>query len=394
MSYTKQGTRVGSAAKLLLGLLVAAITVLTHAGGATAQGSAAGKYFAIAHMTNTSRAVDWAVGQGANAIEADLQFDATGKLWRFYHGGVCDCACSSGSGSVCSPLRGSCEAAASAISLLRHMAGRRQLALIIVDSKIDDDMKPSVMRKAGQNVIKALNTEVFGKGYKGMVIVGAAKLTASNYIGAAIKQAASSRYNRRIFFSFDQESSKVNNVLGELADLGTKNRAFGTGISACVPGSYYSAIRLANQNRSRGTHGMSYIWTVDKESTITKYLEAGAQGIMTNRPARALSIMKAKGLALAKPGQLLPVATSRPTAGLAVGARCNVDKDCTNGACARATAAKNTAKRCCVSSQTTRFAGFDYCKQMSKGSVCWSDAMCASGNCKGNRSGLRRGKCS
>lgn len=34
------------------------------------------------------------------------------------------------------------------------------------------------------------------------------------------------------------------------------------------------------------------------------------------------------------------------------------------------------------------------CTGMPPGSACWSDAMCASGQCSGNAGGLRRGTCS
>lgn len=78
----------------------------------------------------------------------------------------------------------------------------------------------------------------------------------------------------------------------------------------------------------------------------------------------------------------------------AVGADCTSNDECANDACGRATAADNTPTTCCASGELRNYGGFDYCASMPNGSVCWSDAMCSSGYCKGNLSGLRKGKCS
>lgn len=77
----------------------------------------------------------------------------------------------------------------------------------------------------------------------------------------------------------------------------------------------------------------------------------------------------------------------------AAGAACTANGDCANNACARATAAEGTGLSCCASGATTLYAGYDYCTKMPKGSTCRSDAMCNSGNCSGNLSGLQRGTC-
>ena len=72
---------------------------------------------------------------------------------------------------------------------------------------------------------------------------------------------------------------------------------------------------------------------------------------------------------------------------------CSSDSQCKSGACAHATADKGAKTVCCPSGNSDLFGGFYYCTGMKSGSTCWSDAMCASGDCKGNWSGLKRGKC-
>ena len=76
------------------------------------------------------------------------------------------------------------------------------------------------------------------------------------------------------------------------------------------------------------------------------------------------------------------------------GDACETNSDCRRNACVRANAADNAPLTCCASGEYTTYAGYDYCTKMPKGSVCWSDAMCSSGNCSGNMSGMKKGKCS
>ncbi|KAJ3216727.1 hypothetical protein HDU81_001033 [Chytriomyces hyalinus] len=41
----------------------------------------------------------------------------------------------------------------------------------------------------------------------------------------------------------------------------------------------------------------------------------------------------------------------------------------------------------------TMYAGYDYCKLVPNGVSCWADSHCASGHCRGNLGGLKRGTC-
>ena len=77
----------------------------------------------------------------------------------------------------------------------------------------------------------------------------------------------------------------------------------------------------------------------------------------------------------------------------AVGEPCSSNTECKNNACARPTAADGAALECCSSGGTGTYAGYDYCTQMPNGSTCWSNAQCASDNCKGNAYGLKKGTC-
>ena len=75
------------------------------------------------------------------------------------------------------------------------------------------------------------------------------------------------------------------------------------------------------------------------------------------------------------------------------GDRCTVDKQCKSGACGRESAGGNAPKVCCHSGKVTRSWGYDYCTDMPKGTRCYTDGMCASGDCDGNWIGLCPCKC-
>jgi len=77
----------------------------------------------------------------------------------------------------------------------------------------------------------------------------------------------------------------------------------------------------------------------------------------------------------------------------AAGESCESNYECANQACGRPTAAEGAEIVCCPSGTTTTYAGYDYCKGMTQGATCWSDAMCQSGFCKGNGWGIQKGTC-
>lgn len=72
---------------------------------------------------------------------------------------------------------------------------------------------------------------------------------------------------------------------------------------------------------------------------------------------------------------------------------CKKDIDCKNGACGLSSASEKAKYKCCSSGKTTVWGTKDYCTKLSDGKTCGKDNMCKSGYCKGNNSGLTRGKC-
>lgn len=275
------------------------------------------EFFVIAHMANSKEAIDWAITQGANAIEADLNFHE-GKPTDFRHGFPCECTpgllCLHGRDSICRN-GSSCRASMAAADLLRHVARQAQLALLVIDSKphAQERMSEAEQEVAGREVVELLGRELFQNGYAGKVIVSVAEMEPSTtYLRAAAATAAGKSFADQLYFSFDQEGNKVKQVLTALRDLPSKARAFGTGISACwfEREDYARGIRLAQKNKTAGAASFVYIWTIDKRSSMERYIEAGAQGIMTNVPGRLRQLIKDRGGTLATSKTPMPMATS------------------------------------------------------------------------------------
>lgn len=366
----------------------------------------------LAHMVNSLQAVDWAVEQGANGVEMDLRFasDSTPLVFRHSQGlnAPCDCTASAwGDDHVCehlgnppegiqkksAMLKGQklCFVEADANEMLTHLASKDSLAVVYIDSKVDGSDFPN-LGQAGIEVVKALDEYLFGNGYGGQVIIGAPKIGQTEYLRMAEQQGQKSPYKDRYFFTIDGEGEKFEKVMDTLISI-SPNRVYATGITSLAPGSYDDAIYKSAYNQTQGVLGGTGIWTIDDPKPMKRYLTIGADMLMTNRPGAAVSVVKELGLPLARPGSALKTATSTALSKLPANTPCESNNNCLNNACGRGTAADNAPKVCCPSGQITNYAGYDYCKQMPSESVCWSDAMCASGTCKGNKYGLQKGKC-
>ena len=71
--------------------------------------------------------------------------------------------------------------------------------------------------------------------------------------------------------------------------------------------------------------------------------------------------------------------------------KCTSNGQCYNNKCGRNKA--GTDDLVCCAGGMSAYAGYDYCTGRPKGTVCWADKHCTSGNCSGNWSGLKKGTC-
>lgn len=285
-------------------LVIAAIANWLGSMTAFAQG-----FYAIAHMTNSPAAVDWAIKQGANAVEIDLQFDANGKPTVFSHGSPCDCTCILGTYGICKDLSSVCGASTNAADLLKHVA-KTGLALVVIDSKIAASDSEAKQKQAGAAVAQLVTANLLDSGYSGKVIVSAAPLKAITYVAAVVNDIQKPTHRSHVYFTIDQANEVVPTLQSMIDTIPSANRVYGTGSSACLPTQFLSGVALAAKNVKAGVIGLVYNWTIDKTSSMEQYLASGANGIMTNDPKALVDLVKSKQINLATPQTIIPPATS------------------------------------------------------------------------------------
>ena len=293
-------------------------------------------------MVNTISAVDWALGRGANGVEMDIQFNTTtGDVLKVQHGPPCGCTCVCPSpdwrkcelatGHVCATLyndvkgRDPCYASTDVKAMFTHLASRKEILFINLDSKVDiATMTPTVMEEAGKNIVKTSNKYLFDNNYGGVALVGIEYFDSLPYLKAAIEEAANSPYKNRIYFTIENERNRIGQVLKTLHSLPTSNIVYGTGLSPCIHGTPVknNTLELATINKVNGVIGMSYIWTVDNETNIRNDLDY-VQGIITNYPGRLYTLLRESGIKLAEQGSRIPTTTNSTVIANATGYSCN-----------------------------------------------------------------------
>ncbi|UJR29679.1 hypothetical protein I4U23_017227 [Adineta vaga] len=268
-------------------------------------------FYIIAHMTNTKAAVDWALSQGANALETDIRFNNDGNPTTVSHGSPCDCICALTNDHICKALDGDqCDGSAGsndAVNHLQYIATLNTVALLYIDSKVDPAWG-SRLKKAGEAIIPFVDSNLMAKGFQGKVLISAAKIASYDYIQAAVLTATNSAYKDRYFFTFDEEGNEYYDVISMLSRL-TTNRIYSTGTSGCLPKVFNSALTASIAGRTTSENGLTIIWTVDLDSSMEDYINMGVHGILTNRVAALKNVANSMGLTLANPSSSIPIST-------------------------------------------------------------------------------------
>ncbi|UJR18907.1 hypothetical protein I4U23_022035 [Adineta vaga] len=270
-------------------------------------------FYIIAHMANSKFAVDWAVKQGANAIECDLRFDTNGNPSAIDHGPGCDCECAKGNDHICIALQNQCSGPASRENpavYMQNVARHNSIGLYFVDSKVGGFSEERLV-KAGKALIPFMDKNLFGYGYKGAVVISSASFSTFAYVRSAAIAAKSSRNANHYFFTIDQEENNYAGVMNKLYPY-TNNRVYGTGRGSCGEGeTYYTAIETAVAGKKQGENGMNYIYTVDQEEIMRQYIKHGVDGIMTNQIALAKKVAISMGLRLAHLSDRISISKKR-----------------------------------------------------------------------------------
>lgn len=258
----------------------------------------------IAHMVNTPGSVRWALNEGANGVEIDLRFNGTDP-YIFRHsisGEACDCSCFCAIGSICSSdsvckflwneSGGHCGIQTSAEDMTLSLGEedvRSQLALIYIDSKLTKYVRDYAL--AGAKVVQLLNRNVFDRGYQGQVIIGCPSVLFADYLKGAIAEADQSKYSDRYYYTFDSEGRHPELVWHESLELPTHNLIYSTGTTSCsfLSLTYSDAIK---SSLAKDAYAAVGIWTLDRESSMKAYVDAGVDFILTNKPSVAANIVR------------------------------------------------------------------------------------------------------
>lgn len=258
--------------------------------------------YVIAHMTNTQKAVDWALKQGSNALEIDLEFDSSGVPGDFKHGGICDCTCIGPIArlkSVCTRLRQGikrpCNGKTDSATLLSHIAQKYKdnpsFHIVIIDSKVGD-VASDKLDEAGIAVVDLMEEHLFGNGYRGEVVIGAPEPSHGGYVTTAWAYSISKAKRDHYSFTIDG-ARKINTAAAAqqaLVAIPATHRVFGTGISRCATKAFNPFVDILQS--VPGGYGFSYVWTVDLPKKMGTFIDAGARGIMTNFPQRAVKLVR------------------------------------------------------------------------------------------------------
>lgn len=293
-------------AVVYVSLAIVATVTAVHAQPSTGVDPDRPAFYAVVHMANSAEIVEWALESGANAIEADLRFDARGRPLEFHHGAPCDCSCKPA--EICKRFsREVCNETTPAEELLSMLASQRSLALVFIDGKIDE-MTP--LEPAGRHTIVAIDEQLIQKGYKGNVVLSTKEFASEEFLRAAAMEIDARGLSSRVMLTFGGEGNNVEEAIERLIALPTALRAVGAGSSACWIGPYKPAIRRAEEKRRAGVISLTYIWTIDRRAAMNRYIDLGVGAIITNNPRRLSDLLEKKRIGQATPGTRPPTATS------------------------------------------------------------------------------------
>ncbi|CAL4064461.1 unnamed protein product, partial [Meganyctiphanes norvegica] len=251
------------------------------------------RFFIIGHQKNDIETAEEAIKDGANALEIDINFDKiTGKPTIFKHGWPCDV-------DIISQVMGECSRSSPYKTLLGYLSQQTNLALIVLEGKVNS-LSIQVQKIAGKNAVKAIEEELFDKGFKGTVVIGC--LGEPDFITSAAEQASVSKYKSQIYFTLLRDYSGAVSVISYLHTLAVPNIVYSIGTITFDPRTYHDDIKLAALNKIHGAVSGVCTWTINREASFEAYYLSGVRGITTNNVKNLSSWASRRDLTLAQAG--------------------------------------------------------------------------------------------
>ncbi|XP_054709227.1 dermonecrotic toxin StSicTox-betaIB1i-like [Uloborus diversus] len=255
-------------------------------------------FYVIAHMVNSIYEMEEYLARGANAIEADVTFNANGTIKQIYHGYPCDCY------RVCDEK----ENFGKYLNYVRDLTSpnnakyQKSLSLLFLDLKLSDVTR-SQKYKAGEEIAKNLITNLWNYDLSDPqihVLLSIGHTSDSDAIkGVQETFTKSHRSTSMKKLGFDVG---LNDDLNSVRKMWSKlninaNRWQGDGITNCFRFMRDDTrLRHAIRIRDSGTGFIEkvYDWTVDITENIRRSLRSGVDAMITNFPERVISVLQEK----------------------------------------------------------------------------------------------------
>ncbi|XP_077492897.1 dermonecrotic toxin SPH-like isoform X1 [Amblyomma americanum] len=255
-------------------------------------------FYLFGHMANSLEEVDDFLQQGVNALEADFTFASNGTALKLYHGPLCDC------GRDC---KKSTEVTAY-LSYLRNSVNEGgkyadKMLLFYADTKTSDLSGDSVYQ-AGVSMANNLMSYLWNNvPYECMlnVILSVIDVKYKDLLRGALKTLSeagnSSYYLDHVGFDVSGYNS-LDSIADMYKELGIDGHRWqGDGITNCLIKIYptqrtNSVIeRRTADTTTQNYVDKAYVWTVDDSDTISRFLSADVDGMLTNKPANVLAAL-------------------------------------------------------------------------------------------------------
>jgi len=290
-------------------------------------------FIVYAHMTNNVASVDWAIEQGANAVEMDVNFEGA-EPKGFQHGWPCDCTCigpyveglksknlEEGQAvekkTICQfqdaedSEKDICLGLTSLTDMFGHLSMQTELSIVYLDCKLgqvagmfdSQEQKKDKYTSAGASLAASVYTDLFQAGFTGNIVVNGIDVEYIDFLKAfraEFEGNPQAQFKNRIAYVFDMAKDAAIS-LGALRDADFKHITYGNGISSCVNSmagygpEMSKDMRLAGQNTDSFAVGAT-LWTIDNQEVMRQYvLDYGVRGLMTNIPAMALELVNQVG---------------------------------------------------------------------------------------------------
>uniref|UniRef100_UPI00403B3921 Dermonecrotic toxin StSicTox-betaIB1i n=1 Tax=Sicarius terrosus TaxID=571544 RepID=UPI00403B3921 len=272
-----------------------------HHGGLVPRGSHGGSgdsrrpIWNIAHMVNDLDLVDEYLDDGANSLELDVEFSKSGTALRTYNGVPCDCFRS------CTRS----EKFSKYLDYIRQLTTpgnskfRSRLILLVLDLKLNP-LSSSAAYNAGADVARNLLDNYWQRGdskARAYIVLSLETIAGAEFItgfkDTMKKEGFDEKYYDKIGWDFsgNEDLGKIRDVL---ESHGIREHIWqGDGITNCLPRDD-NRLKQAISRRYSPTYVYAdkvYTWSIDKESSIENALRLGVDGVMTNYPARVISVL-------------------------------------------------------------------------------------------------------